>query len=231
MKKFFQKIIQNKKDWYTIPNILVYFRFLLIPAFCIVYFQCIIINDLHIEHFIAAGVLFLAAFTDFLDGLIARKCNMVTELGKAIDPLADKLMQFAIAVCLSITYYQYWTFFIMLGVFIVKEVTLFFTDIYLFNENKKINGAKWYGKVSTFVFFVAMGSLLLIPNLDNYPVVIYILTSVATFFLLVAYIGYIMLTVKIHRSNETNVVDYSKVKKEESSEESTPNQNNEIIDK
>lgn len=209
MKKFFQKFIKNKKDWYTLPNILVYFRFLLIPVFCIVYFTDIRFNDTRISNYIAAGVFFLAAFTDFLDGFIARKFNLVTELGKAIDPLADKFMQFAIAVCLSITYYQYWTFFIMIALFVVKEMTLFFTNIVLFKQKKKIDGAKWYGKVSTFVFFMSMGALLVIPDLNSYPAVVYSLTIVSLFFLLIAFIGYVNLFIKLYHSKETNVVDYS----------------------
>jgi len=211
MKRFFQKFIRNKKDWYSIPNILVYFRMLLVPVFCIIYFQKIEVNGVEIQQYIAAGVFFLAAFTDFLDGQIARRCNMVTDLGKGIDPLADKLMQFAIAVCLSITYHSFWTFFVMLGVFVVKELTLLITDIILFNHKKKIDGAKWYGKIATCIFFIAMGSLLLIPDLTSHPEVVYSLTSVTTFFLLIAFIGYVMLFVKIYRSPETNVVDYSKV--------------------
>ena len=124
IKEFFEKFIKDKKDIYTIPNILVYFRFLLVIVFIVIYFLPISVEDILINHYICAGIVLLAGFTDFLDGQIARRFNMVTELGKAIDPLADKLMQFAIALCLLITYFHIWTFILMLTIFAIKEITL-----------------------------------------------------------------------------------------------------------
>ena len=86
----------TKKEIFSIPNILCYFRILLVPVFLWAYF------DLQSDkgHLVAAGVLVLSSLSDFLDGFIARKCHMITELGKLIDPVADKLTQFVVACTL-----------------------------------------------------------------------------------------------------------------------------------
>ena len=201
IKEFFGKFIKDKKDIYTIPNILVYFRFLLVIVFIVIYFLPISVKDILINHYICAGIDLLAGFTDFLDGQIARRFNMVTELGKAIDPLADKLMQFAIALCLLITYFHIWTFILMLTIFVIKEITLLIFDIVLFKKEKKLDGAKFFGKVSTFVFYVAMGFLLLLPSTVSFwSTAVYIATSVSSFFLLLSYILYFPVLIKLYRS-------------------------------
>lgn len=197
MLRFAKKFISKPSDFWTIPNLLVYFRFVLVGVFFAVYFTPINVNETLVNHYIAAAVVLLAGFTDFLDGQIARRCNMVTELGKVIDPLADKLMQFAIALSLSITYYQYWIFFLMLGLFVVKELTMLIFDIILLKQNKKLDGAMWFGKVSTAVFYVVMGVLLLF-NLQKS--VIYTTISIASVFLLLAYLLYFPVFIRMLRS-------------------------------
>ena len=189
IKEFFGKFIKDKKDIYTIPNILVYFRFLLVIVFIVIYFLPISVEDILINHYICAGIVLLAGFTDFLDGQIARRFNMVTELGKAIDPLADKLMQFAIALCLLITYFHIWTFILMLTIFVIKEITLLIFDIVLFKKEKKLD------------FYVAMGFLLLLPSTVSFwSTAVYIATSVSSFFLLLSYILYFPVLIKLYRS-------------------------------
>ena len=89
----------TKKEIFSIPNILCYFRILLVPVFLWAYF------DLQSDegHFVAAIILVLSSLSDFFDGFIARKCHMITELGKLIDPVADKLTQFVVACTLMYT--------------------------------------------------------------------------------------------------------------------------------
>ena len=88
----------TKKEIFSIPNILCYFRILLIPVFMISY-----INAKETRgYYFAAFIVLLSGLTDFADGFIARHFNMVTELGKAIDPVADKLSQAAIVISLMI---------------------------------------------------------------------------------------------------------------------------------
>lgn len=217
MKKFFSKFITKPSDIWSIPNLLVYFRFLLVIVFVVIYFTPIKFGDDEIQRYIASAIVLLAGFTDFLDGQIARRCNMVTELGKALDPTADKLMQLAIAICLSITYHSYPTFFIMLAIFIAKEFTLLVFNIILFSKGKKLKGAMWFGKVSTFVFYVAMGVLLLLPDIND--IAIYTTTIVTTVFLSISYICYFPVLIKLWKSPILNVDIKNEAEKEPATNE------------
>ena len=101
-------------DWYTIPNLLGYFRILLIPVFAWLYLQA----ETSQECFTAALVIGLSGLTDLFDGKIARKFNQVTELGKFLDPVADKLTLGVIIVCLATRYREIW---LLAGLFLIKE--------------------------------------------------------------------------------------------------------------
>ena len=83
----------NSKKIFTIPNIISMFRLLLIPVFIFSY--VILKNDL-----LTVILLTVSGISDMLDGWIARRFNMVSELGKALDPIADKLTQLSMILCL-----------------------------------------------------------------------------------------------------------------------------------
>ena len=89
----------TKKEIFSIPNILCYFRIGLVPIFLYTYFTA----EGSEGHMISAGILILSSLSDFFDGFIARKYDMITELGKLIDPVADKLTQFVVACTLMYT--------------------------------------------------------------------------------------------------------------------------------
>ena len=101
----------NTKERFSIPNLMGYFRLLLIPVFCYLYLAK------EAYHW-AAGVVLLSSLTDLFDGMIARKFNMITNLGKALDPIADKLTHGALALCLAFRYPQMWVLF---GLMVLKE--------------------------------------------------------------------------------------------------------------
>ena len=82
------------KGCLTVPNLLSLIRIFLIPAFAVLYYKG------HIGW--AVLMLALSGISDFLDGKIARRFNQVSELGKILDPVADKLTQITIAVMLYI---------------------------------------------------------------------------------------------------------------------------------
>ena len=86
-----------KKEYFNIPNMLAYFRILMIPVFLITYYHADTVEEFRISLVILA----VAFLTDFFDGKIARKFNMVTEWGKALDPFADKLMQGALTIAVT----------------------------------------------------------------------------------------------------------------------------------
>ena len=138
----------TKKEIFSIPNILCYFRILLLPVFLWAYF------DLQSDkgHLVAAGVLVLSSLSDFLDGFIARKYHMITELGKLIDPVADKLTQFVVACTLMYTYPAYA---LLVAIIVLKDGMLLFVGYYIYRKkDKHLSQAQMPGKVATAVFFV-----------------------------------------------------------------------------
>jgi len=151
-----QKPNHIKNEIFTVPNILVYIRILLMPVFVVMY-----INASDTADYVMAFVVMVLAFiTDFLDGQIARRFNCVTDLGKIIDPVADKLYQFAVALCLMIKYPAMTSVAVVL---FVKEISMGIMGLVLISKGGKVFGAKWYGKISTGFVDLSMVFLLLAP--------------------------------------------------------------------
>lgn len=173
----------SRKEIFSIPNILGYFRILLIPVFMTLYFKAQEPKD----YFVAAVVVGISSLSDMFDGLIARKFNMITELGKFIDPLADKLTQGALIVCFVARYPLMW---LLVGIYIVKEGFMAVMGLVMLRHNgRKLDGAKWFGKVSTALLYVTMFIFLLVPTMDIRIVNGLIgLSAFAMVFTLIAYI-------------------------------------------
>lgn len=153
MKRF------QKKDLFTIPNIMSYARILLIPVFCVLY--------LKEQYLWAAIVVAVSSLTDLFDGMIARKFNQVTELGKALDPIADKLSHAALAICIAIRYPLMWA---LIGLMAVKEGYMGIMGLYFLKRGKMLDGAKWYGKVCTASLFIGLLLLLVLPIFWDVPI-------------------------------------------------------------
>lgn len=147
----------HKKDIFTIPNLLSFFRILLIPVIVVLYS--------YYEQYIAAVlVIIISGLTDILDGKIARKFNMISDFGKFIDPVADKLTQLFMIICLISKYPG------MIGLIIlmvVKESFLLLISYINFKKTGEVNGAKWYGKITTLVLYTVMVLLFLFPNIPT----------------------------------------------------------------
>lgn len=172
----------NKKDLWSIPNILCYIRFLLIPLFIYLYIKA----EEPREYLQAAAVVFISGLTDFLDGFIARTFHMVTELGKLIDPLADKLTQASLIFVLVV---EIRWMFLLLILFVMMQLFMLVAGIAMLKRGKKLNGAKWFGKVSTTVFYAVMLVLVSLPKLNQN--IINILMLVCGGFLLLSFLLYI----------------------------------------
>ncbi|MGN0593493.1 MAG: CDP-alcohol phosphatidyltransferase family protein [Ruminococcus sp.] len=172
----------EKKELLYIPNILSYIRLLLIPVFVYLYLRAETTRDC----FIAAVALALSALSDLFDGKIARKWNQVSELGIALDPIADKLTHIAVAVCLCT---RYVIFLIPVCILICKEVYMGVMNLYkLKTKNKKLGGAEMFGKVCTTIMFCAMILLVLVPSMPM--LIVYLLTIVCSVSLLITWVGY-----------------------------------------
>ena len=143
---------QIREEAFSIPNLLSYFRLLLIPVFIVLY--------VHEEFTAALITLAVSGLSDILDGRIARKYNMVTDLGKVLDPLSDKVTHIALLICLVSRYRFVW---VVLGLLVVKELAVAGLGACAVKRGKSVAGAKWYGKLSTVVFEVVMVALMLFP--------------------------------------------------------------------
>lgn len=130
-----------------IPNWLSVLRLFLIPVFVIVFFLPSTLSG-----FIAAGILVFSGLTDIADGIIARKFNMTTALGKILDPLADKLTQATVCVCLFFRGIAPW----LLLLFILKEAVMIVAGANVIRRGREIGSSKWFGKLSTVVFYIVM---------------------------------------------------------------------------
>lgn len=199
----------RKEDMLLVPNILCYFRIILVLIFFIIHLiPFTIAGNIHANIFIAAGIIALASYTDFIDGFIARTFEQKSNLGKLLDPLADKLLQFGVAVSLCINLYQFRIIFYLFGAFILKELTLVIEDFILAGNKKAIDGASWHGKVSSFIFYIVLVTLLLfeaslIDFTANNKLFIDILCSIAICFLLLSWVLYFFRFIKIMRHGET----------------------------
>ena len=148
----------NKKEIFSIPNIMGYFRIMLIPLFSWLYCTA----DSAGDYYAAAAVVGISGLTDMFDGKIARRFNMITELGKFIDPLADKLTQAALLICLAIRYPLMRA---VLVLFIIKEGFMAIMGGLLLPRGKKLDGAMWFGKVCTGALFILLFLLVLWPDI------------------------------------------------------------------
>ena len=143
-----------KKEILAIPNILSLLRILLIPVYVCIYLHA----DQKWEYIIAAVILSLSCITDFLDGWIARKFQMVTNIGKLLDPIADKFTQLCLLGCLSVEYRPLW---ILLALFIIKESFQLIALLVAYHKGKALKGALFAGKISTAFLFVTFIFIIL----------------------------------------------------------------------
>ena len=132
----------------TIPNVLSFFRLALIPVIIVLYAKN--------EVWWAFGMLVLSGVTDVVDGWVARTYHMVSNFGKAIDPVVDKLTQIAVLLCLMPM--KYWW---MVGILICKEVSIGILTLIALRRTHSVYSAGWYGKICTLTIYLSMFILML----------------------------------------------------------------------
>lgn len=149
-----------KKELLTIPNLLSLFRLLLIPVYVMIYINASKPDD----YFLAAAILAVSCLTDLVDGKIARHFNMVSTVGKILDPLADKATQFTLIVCLAIKHriVRY-----MVGIFFIKEMFQLIAGIISIRKGRMLRGALLTGKICTTVLFISLIIMILMPDLQE----------------------------------------------------------------
>ena len=195
-----------------VPNILTIIRFLLIPIIVIFAFQ---------DDYIATIIMLtISGFTDVLDGFIARKFNFISNFGKLMDPLADKLTQVALLATLTLQgIIPIWIIFVV----VIKEFLMVSGASFLYGKELVVS-SKWYGKLATVLFYLAIvcslfvqywnGTLVghpeysvsTLPEFDTY---IYYLAVISTIFSLIMYIKafYLQGYLKNAMQQESNEID------------------------
>lgn len=137
----------------TIPNGLSLIRLILIPVF--VWSYCFLENN-----YLTFALLLISGLTDMVDGFIARRFNMTSDVGKILDPLADKLTQLAIFFCLMTNFYRYkyvvkfYVFIILFCTLVIKEVIQGISGLILTKRCQKIYSASWFGKITSGAIFI-----------------------------------------------------------------------------
>ena len=159
-----------------IPNILSTIRLLAIPLFVYAYFN--------FDPYIAAIIYVAVWLTDALDGYLARKYNWITDLGKLLDPLADKLMQITAAVCFTIDNLLFLTVLIPL---LLKELTMLIGGLLVIKRQKVVVQAYWYGKLATVVIFVSAFVRLLVRDCLAVDITVCVLMLAMLIFSLLMY--------------------------------------------
>ena len=165
-----------------IPNTLTVLRFLFIP---------IIIDFIFKGNYLLAFIFFtISGITDILDGFIARKFNFVSNFGKLMDPLADKLTQICVLGSLVIVkIIPIWILLIVM----LKELIMIIGASFLYGKNVVVY-SKWYGKLATVLFYLAIVISLITKQLgvtgvwSNLDMAVYCLALIATIFSLIMYI-------------------------------------------
>ena len=165
-----------------VPNILTIIRFLLIP---------LIIFYIFTGNFILAFVFFtISGLTDILDGFIARKFNLISNFGKLMDPLADKLTQICTLASLVLTnIIPIWILLIVL----LKEFIMIIGASFLYGKDVVVY-SKWYGKLATVLFFIAIIFSLLLKQYEvngvwkNLDLGLFTLALISTVFSLIMYV-------------------------------------------
>lgn len=188
------------KNWNTIPNWLSFARIVMVPIFAWLFLNDSIDNNI----IWAVFVLALSGISDFLDGKIARRFNQISDLGKVLDPVADKLTQITIAVLLFIKFSGSteplikafsWVFL----VFIIKEfIMVLFGGIMLAVGLRPV-AAEIFGKVATFVFYLVMIALFAFaPDVGAFnslwtipDTLLIVLVSISALLTVIAFISYL----------------------------------------
>ena len=147
-----------KKDLFTIPNMLSLFRLLLIPVYIVIYLNA----QTDVDYYIAGGILAVSCLTDMIDGQIARRFNQVSDFGKFLDPLADKLLTIAAMVM-----FCEWGMMPGWALMLVLTREFAVTGLRLVAVGKgTVIAAGWSGKVKTASTMVGLCVWMAFPTID-----------------------------------------------------------------
>lgn len=207
---------QNVKELFdgclTIPNLISVIRICLIPVIAVLYYN----NEIWWTVF----VIFISGLSDAVDGKIARKFNQISNLGKLLDPIADKLTIFAIAIVLFLKFKEAqseamqsfaWVFLL----FIIKDLIMILASVFLIVIGTRPVAAEIWGKLATFTFYAVMvvimgfgpeiGAIsLYYPQYVIPETVMFVLVVVAVVLTFIAFFSYFPSVIKQLKERSNN---------------------------
>ena len=175
--------INWKKEILTIPNLLSLFRLVLIPVYMTIYLNATEASD----YCLSAAILAVSCLTDMIDGKIARRFNMISTVGKILDPVSDKATQFTLILCLALKHPILWY---LVCLFVVKEGFQLSAGGIQLHKGRMLDGALMSGKVCTTILFLSLIVMVMLPTLSE--TVILIITIIDSIFMINAFIQYIL---------------------------------------
>ena len=179
---------ERKKIW-TVPNVLSMIRLLMVGVFVWAFFN--------VSHVTAGFIALAAALTDVADGFIARRFNLVTDFGRIIDPLADKLLQAAVCICIGYAY----DLIIIPLVFLAKEFCMLLGGYLIIRAGRVVPPSRWWGKLGTLCFFICSLAVLFFCTPQNKLPAIILLSS-AALVMLAAFCAYFKVFFELNLSKK-----------------------------
>ena len=173
---------------WNIPNVLSLLRILLVPVFLVLYLS-------GLDRW-AFGVLVLSGLSDMMDGFIARHFNQITDCGKLLDPISDKLTQVAVVIALATRYRELLP---LAALCFVKETCQGIGGFIMLKRQTAVQGAEWFGKLSTVVFYTAMSVMVLFRLSGLWR---WLLVAAAGVCMLIAFIGYLRIFIELSREGK-----------------------------
>lgn len=182
MKKIYFKKSQ-------IPNFISAFRILLIPFYALFFFGAITPKNIH--PLTAAGIVFIiAGVSDAVDGFLARRNGWISDIGKLLDPLADKLLELVVAVCLSLKFGGPFT--ILAAIIVAKELVMIVGAYLIMTKSSVYVSSVWCGKLATIVWYALLCAVHFFPNTTTSNASIcYILCIVLILVMIMAFVMYV----------------------------------------
>lgn len=162
----------------NIPNCITVFRLLLVFVFIFLFS-----SDMENKSLYCIVTFVLSGISDVLDGFFARKLNVVSNFGKLMDPLADKLMQITVAVCTATVQPSLvW----LPAYLILKEFLMIFGAAKLLKKDKVVVQANFYGKLASVICFLVFLVILVFPGmnpfLEHFLCLSFVVVSILAFF-------------------------------------------------
>lgn len=181
----------------NVPNTLTVVRLILVPVFVITMFAPLPQS----WRWLPLAIIVLSGITDVADGYIARRFNQITQLGKVLDPLADKLSLLALSICIAIKFFPFW---VIAVVVIIKEILQILGGGYLMKKKIKIPSSRWFGKACTAVTYCCYIILLALPIFHLIPPqwALWTMVAVILALMLLAFFSYLPVYLRLLQQNK-----------------------------